>query len=522
MYRFELSIVAEDDLILSERSATEGAHRSLDHVPGSALLGVAAARLYRRLSAQDAFIVFHSGRVRFGNAYPVDASGMPTQPMPLCWFRPKGVAFHADGRVTADAVHNLSLGRLPPNQQPQQCRDGYVSAQGGYAKPRLRHTLKTAIDPETGRAADAQLFGYEGICAGTRLRGLLEADADLPSSLLDAVAAAFDGKLRIGRSRSAEFGMARCTVKAMPAVAVDPNPGACDPCFVWLLSDAAFCDAAGMPTSQPDAAALGLPGGEIDWSLSHVRSRRFSAWNAHRGGFERERLLLAKGSVLAWRPGTATATQGQHSAGLYTEAGFGRLWVAPPLLQGLHPVSKNADSAAAVEAAAVVAPAISARSSDLLDWLRGQSESGARASRSGSAVPALQKQVLGWYRAVRSESGLADDVAVGPSSSQWRDVVSCLEALAGKEAAREQVAMNLFDEPAAPCGEKRPGWQDRLWSVGSNRLVTFREAFREAVDKLARDQPDIDLANTLILLARAVSSDLGRRNADRHSTEGSR
>src|SRR5262245_58408887 len=58
-----------DDLILSEDAASAGSPRTLRYIPGAAMLGLAASQLYDSLG-NDAFRVFHSGEVRFHNAYP--------------------------------------------------------------------------------------------------------------------------------------------------------------------------------------------------------------------------------------------------------------------------------------------------------------------------------------------------------------------------------------------------------------------------------------------------------------------
>lgn len=61
--------VALADLVLSVASATEGAHGSLDFIPGGCFLGVAASRLYGA-GGERAWRLFHSGKVRFGDAHP--------------------------------------------------------------------------------------------------------------------------------------------------------------------------------------------------------------------------------------------------------------------------------------------------------------------------------------------------------------------------------------------------------------------------------------------------------------------
>ncbi len=89
MKSIEYVIILKEPCVFSERNASEGAHRGLDYVPGSALLGAVASRLYSKLDVNESFKLFHSGHVRFGNAYPVNKQGRCTYPLPLSWVRQK-------------------------------------------------------------------------------------------------------------------------------------------------------------------------------------------------------------------------------------------------------------------------------------------------------------------------------------------------------------------------------------------------------------------------------------------------
>ena len=84
-----LKITTLEEVVISERAANEGSHASLDYLPGATFLGAIAARLYEDLSEQEAYQVFHSGKVRFGNALPLSQDEQQTYPMPLCWYKNK-------------------------------------------------------------------------------------------------------------------------------------------------------------------------------------------------------------------------------------------------------------------------------------------------------------------------------------------------------------------------------------------------------------------------------------------------
>jgi len=58
------------DVIINQKAATEGNQESLDFIPGSNFLGIVAQSLYREDNYAEASIIFHSGKVRFGDAHP--------------------------------------------------------------------------------------------------------------------------------------------------------------------------------------------------------------------------------------------------------------------------------------------------------------------------------------------------------------------------------------------------------------------------------------------------------------------
>ena len=58
------------DVILNSKSATNGPNETLDFIPGANFLGIAAGELYSKVSPEDSLRLFHSGKVRFGDAHP--------------------------------------------------------------------------------------------------------------------------------------------------------------------------------------------------------------------------------------------------------------------------------------------------------------------------------------------------------------------------------------------------------------------------------------------------------------------
>jgi len=217
MKQYTITLTLQEDVIISQRSASLGGHRSLDYVPGAVLLGACAGRLYDRICAefgqQQAYRLFHSGKVRFGNAYPLSVSGQVGMPMPVVWRYKKGDSYQS--KRDGDR-YQLDIGKINQDKdnggvQYVQLRSGYLTGNLEILKPDQTLRMKTAIDPDTARAATSQLFGYQALQAGQRFSAILAADDDV-LELAELAAEAMRGTLLLGRSRSAQYGKAVCEV----------------------------------------------------------------------------------------------------------------------------------------------------------------------------------------------------------------------------------------------------------------------------------------------------------------------
>lgn len=343
MPQASFDVVLEQPLVLSLQSASAGAHQCLDHVPGSVLLGLAASRLYAEMNATDAWTLFHSGRVRFGDALPIGPQGQATYPLPLCWHTYKGEPYRVSGMLQPTALFDPALNSADSMRQPVQVRSGYCALDGSFVEPARLQTLKTAIDPNTGMAAESQLFGYEALAPDQRFRFELHADPDVPAALWQSLLDTLAGTARLGRSRSAQFG--RVSIVRNAPDQPDDNQlqsgTTSTELTLWLLSDLVL-EHDGQPCLTPHPALLALPP-QSRWLVerSFLRSRRFSPYNAYRRQYDAERQVISRGSVLRFIvPGlldAATVESLQSGLGLHIESGLGRAWVNPPLLANARP-----------------------------------------------------------------------------------------------------------------------------------------------------------------------------------------
>ena len=290
------------DAVISERAATTGGHRTLDYIPGANLLGAAAAQLYNKDQAVS-FQLFHSGKVRFGNAYPLSPTNVPTLPVPLCWHLPKG-AEDSDYKNVRNLIH-ASKEQFDEwdnrGEQQKQLRSGYLSPSGEKVTPSKNYHLKTAIDrTKQGMADEAQLFGYQSLAAGSCWYFSISFDDDLNQQLVNQVADAIRGTIRVGRSRSAEYGL--LAVQRTEIAPFQFSPVADDRLLLYCLSDLALTDPlTGISTLIPDPAAhFGLAEGSFNAGRSYIRVRNYAPFNSTRKRFDIERQVIARGSVLVF------------------------------------------------------------------------------------------------------------------------------------------------------------------------------------------------------------------------------
>lgn len=479
MKRQHFIVTSDSEVIISRRAATLGGQSSLDYLPGAVFLGAAAAKLYKMLGQEDAYTTFHSGQVRFGNAYPVGPDGQATWPVPLSWHTLKKEDWQEiqqDERLTAKRICN----KLFQNAGREQMDSGYIGLDGNYFRPKTELRLKTAVDPITGRAADRQLFGYAGLPAGLRFRFTLSADDGVSSATFDCIVKALKGRLRIGRSRSAEYGGVHVETMAAPppretrAVLVDDESLA-----IWLLSDTALLDSYGRPTLTPTASHFKLP---TDSSLqpqrSFILSRSYAPFNAHLRHRSQERLVLRQGSVLTFRVPSDFDVQDlakelERGVGLYRQDGLGQVWVNPPLLGEAFPELSSAtekakaDTTTMADSSAPETPPPTA----LTRWLQAQVAQTAIAREAEGIADAWAAEIRHLYATARQLAGRPPDTPIGPTATQWGRIMEL--AKVPRITVTELKQRLLLDDNAVCKAAEDPAWGVEVWPE-ETEPCTFR------------------------------------------------
>lgn len=317
------------DVILNQKAASEGANNTLDFIPGSNFLGIVAAR-YDNFD-DDAMEVFHSGKVRFGDAHPVckDHENMRTLRVPASMYYPK-LKKASEVCYIHHEYDRDKEGDGGNPQQLKQCRQGFYAFEnsaGFKAETSTNFALKSAYDREARRSKDSQMFGYEALDKDAEFYFSVEVDTD---ELADKIRAALVGKHNIGRSRTAQYGLVEleeCSFEETRSRDIKADGKV----TVYVDGRLIFIDDNGEPTFRPTATDLGLDSGEIDWERSQVRTFQYAPWNGKRKTRDADRCGIEKGSVFVVSGCKAQDLKSRY-VGAYRNEGFGRVIYNPEFL----------------------------------------------------------------------------------------------------------------------------------------------------------------------------------------------
>lgn len=322
------------DVILSTTAATEGERETLDFIPGSNFLGIAASRLYfnneeneGRLGNEESLLAFHSGKVRFGDAHLI-ASGIRSEKIPAMFFHPK-----LKKETEECVVHHKW--KEDPEVQLKQCRNGFYIFDrnehiGREVKAQTNVAIKSAYDRENRRSKDQAMYSYESLCKGQVFAFEIEFDDDV-CSLEDKICEALCGIRHLGKSKTAQYGLVEIAKAAFTQVASGKAED--DTATVYADGRLIFLDDNGLPSFQPTARQLGFAdNAEIDWTRSQIRTFQYAPWNAKRHNADTDRCGLEKGSVLVVKLNGSKSPETSRYVGAYQNEGFGSVIYNPEFL----------------------------------------------------------------------------------------------------------------------------------------------------------------------------------------------
>ncbi len=366
---FELTLL--DEIVLSKNSNTEGGIEPLDYINGACFLGI-VAREYENFS--DPFLIFHSGKVRFSDAYPL-YQGHKTYKIPLSFFTPKVDTQYKEvyNHHFVDFNDEKIL-----NKQLKQLRSGFISKDFGLLHIHYNYTQKSAYDSSKAKSKDSAMFGYNAFEKGSIWGFCVSFEDEIQEQ--DKIIQIISGTHFIGKSKNAQYGKVLikpieknnvCEIvenltplpttyvyvdsplalfhQGMPTLLptqenLKLQQGRIDweksqiktrklpTTYVYVDSPLALFHQ-GMPTLLPTQENLKLQQGRIDWEKSQIKTRKFSPFNFKRQCRENARLLIDKGSVIAINNASSDdiATL-KNGLGGYLSEGYGEVLINPSFL----------------------------------------------------------------------------------------------------------------------------------------------------------------------------------------------
>jgi hypothetical protein len=440
---FEIRLKSE--VSLGSPGTTQGGRDNMDYLSGSFFLGAAAARLYRELG-EDAWTVFHSGKVRFNDALPLSRSGSIAFPMPQSLATGKHQAPKEAERFTAGELINLAY--QDRSSQMEKPSVPYLSAAGEKVRPKAHFRLKTAIDPRSGASMDRRLYGYHSLAPDQLYHFTLDVDEDVPNPLLEKILTVFNKPFRLGRSLSAEYG--RCEATPKDNSWPNPVPSSDGSLTLLLCSHLVVEDENGVMPPLPQTHHLGLPPGELILERCFVRHGWHSFYNSTYRAFEGDLPIIMRGSVLCYRMAQedlAVLNRSPiHHAGLQQQRGFGRFLVNPPFLAEAGPKFESVPQSKEPESA-------KEPNHPLVKWLKAQLQERNTEDQIRRAADTWYQELKVLYNSARVRGAFTADMVVGPTPSQWGRVAEVLSAGMGPQDLQDK----LFGK-AGVCKSDDPDW----------------------------------------------------------------
>lgn len=477
MRHLHFTVTLLEDVIFSEKTASTGSHATLDHLPGAAFLGYCAGKLYAPLK-DEAYTVFHSGQVRFNNAYPLTECDNPTIPVPLCWHLAKGksIDFHGDQLVNLIHTTDQTFDQWEKGGiQQKQIRTGFFAENNNYLTPDRRFCLKTAIDrKKLGRSADSQLFGYESLVAGSRWYFCIDLDSTVSSSIDEKICSVFaDKTFCIGHSRTAEYGLVKVEMVENGSVSFEAGSSDCNVLLVYALSDLALRNTqTGVPTLIPESKHFSLPDDATFLpEKSYLRNRYYAPFNSYRRSFDLERQVIAKGSVLAFRRNesftdtelTACRTVVAGGVGSYRYDGLGKVLVQPKFLDKDYPATL-----ARLKSKEVRAAANSQGTILLKGWLCAKTQQLAEEQQAIATV-AL------WIEALVDKNLSKEEL---PNNAQWGQLRNIALNVTDETSLCETLFHSDSNDPSQSIGFCYHGVSEKQWKktfIFNNQRISYRD-----------------------------------------------
>lgn len=318
MKKLCFKVTALSNLVIKASSNNEGNIRYLDFLPGSIFLGVVAKNFDK---FQNPFEIFFSSKVKFLDANPL-YNGNITYKIPLSFYHEK---------LDNKKVYNFHFldkndfnkdGKL---QQFKQIRNGYIDKNLNKKDINFSYNQKTAIDYKKGRAKESQMFGYKSIDKGEEFYFEILIDESISKEDINLIDKFLVGEKNIGKSKSAEYSKIKIE-KTSEKESIKTIKK--DKIYIYFKSRAVLFDEEGNPTYDVKYAFNKNIRNKIDYEKSNIRTSSYMPYNYVRRGYDSERFVIEKGSVVVLNGNFEI----DNFVGAFNNEGFGEILVNPEFL----------------------------------------------------------------------------------------------------------------------------------------------------------------------------------------------
>jgi CRISPR/Cas system CSM-associated protein Csm3 (group 7 of RAMP superfamily) len=320
------------DVVLNASLATEGNLKSLDFIPGSNFLGIAARTIYKKIDANEAFDIFHSNEVSFGDAL-ISKNIKISYSMPFSLFQDK---LNNDVIKNSIWVHHGILGQTVNEDgaklQLKQQRSGYLNTENKFINNVDKNfSLKSAYDKNQRRSAEGKMFGFEALKKGQEF---IFAVDFINNKHIALVTNALEGKKRLGKSKTAQYGQVK--IDEIDKLSIfESKPCKNNQLVIYADSRLCFLNEYSNPTFQPKPSDFGINKTDFNWKASQIRTYSYSPWNTKRNTYDGQRDSIERGSVLVIDLAENENINIENlpkQVGEYQSEGFGRIIYNPEFL----------------------------------------------------------------------------------------------------------------------------------------------------------------------------------------------
>ena len=328
MRRIDFKVTFLSDIVLNSSSNTEGNIETLDYITGASFLGMVAKNYDEFAKTFDTFDIFHSSKVRFGEATPLFEK-KPTYKAPFCFFAPK---LDSDKKEVKNNHFIDYNNQTELDKQYKQVRNGYITSTLDYLHLEYNYSQKAAYDKDNRKSKDSSMFGYKAIKKGTTWKFSIKFD-DVDEKAQNQVIENILGEKYLGKSKTSQYG--KVLIEELKDFKEEKleNLNVSGTTYVYINSTLALFDENGMPTFEPTKENLGLTNASINWEKTQIRTKKFTPYNFKRQTNDYTRLVIEKGSVIALENASNEDIDIlKNGIGGYLNEGYGEVLINPSFL----------------------------------------------------------------------------------------------------------------------------------------------------------------------------------------------